>query len=173
MKGKKNKICFSILLIIILLFNVFFNVIANSAYTTSGDYTYSDLENGEICIEEYNGTETVVEVPSTIDSKKVIKIGTNVFKAKNDITKVILPDGIESIDAYAFNDCLNLTTLDLPDSLNYISRLFIDNCPKLTNYTIPDGLTKISNNDYQRVATMNISGSYYYDKAMEMIETNK
>ena len=170
MKNKKNKIFFSILLIILLLFNVVFNVIVNAAYTTSGDYTYSDLENGGICIEEYNGTETVVKVPSTIDSKKVIKIGTSAFKAKNDITKVILPDGIESIDAYAFNDCLNLTTVDLPDSLNYISRLFIDNCPKLTNYTIPEGLTKISNNDYQRVVTMNISGSYYYDKAMEMIE---
>ena len=156
--------------LIISLFFIFICKSTYAAYTTSGEYTYNDLDDGTISIVEYKGNSKNVEVPSTIDSKKVTKLELWAFKDNSTVTTIVLPEGLTTIEAYAFDGCSNLTTIKLPSTLNYISRLFIEECPKLTNYTIPEGLTKISNGDYQRVVSVNINGKYNYDMAKEAVE---
>jgi uncharacterized protein YjdB len=138
------------------------------ASTTSGAYTYNNLSDGTIDIIEYSEDIPNVIIPSTIDGKKVTKIGTNAFKGKLSIINIILPEGLKSIDAYAFNGCLNLKNIYMPSTLKNISNVFYKSCPKLT-YTIPENLTKMVDGSYIEVATVTTSGTYNYDLANEVL----
>ena len=56
--------------------------ITASAEAVSGDYTYEELSNGTVSITKYNGTDTSVTIPSTINGKTVTRIGDNAFIKK-------------------------------------------------------------------------------------------
>lgn len=85
----------------------------------------------------------------------------------NNISEIIIPEGVTSIDYFAFYECENLKKITLPNSLKTIgwevfmgctnlneivipnSVIDIDtgafrNCTSLTNITIPDSVTKIA-----------------------------
>lgn len=70
-----------------------------------------DLTTGTIT--EYNGTDTVVVIPSKINGVTVTTIGTDAFLGLN-ITSVTIPASVTEIGANAFAGCTNLT------SVNYI-----------------------------------------------------
>ena len=62
---------------------------------------------------------------------------------KEEITNIILPEGITRIGDYAFGDCSNLTNIAIPSNVTRIgNRAFLD-CRKLTSITIPEGVSKI------------------------------
>ncbi len=61
--------------------------------------------NGDV-LKKYNGDGETVTVP---DGIRVI--GTKAFAGNKTITKVILPDTVEVIKNYAFDDCSNLETI--------------------------------------------------------------
>lgn len=65
-------------------------------------------------ITKYNGTDTVVVIPSTISSWPVTKIGEDALKDNTTITSVTIPASVTEIGSNAFADCTNLT------SVNYI-----------------------------------------------------
>ena len=57
-----------------------------------------------------------------------------------DTRKVILSEGITSVDEYAFHRCQNLEQLVLPTSLQTIGAHAFEFCENLTDITIPDSL---------------------------------
>ena len=62
-------------------------------------------------ITKYNGTDTVVVIPSTINSWPVTKIGEDALKDNTTITSVTIPDSVTEIGANAFAGCTNLTSV--------------------------------------------------------------
>lgn len=62
-------------------------------------------------ITKYNGTDTVVVIPSKINGVTVTTIGTDAFLGLN-ITSVTIPDSVTEIGANAFADCTNLTSVN-------------------------------------------------------------
>lgn len=76
----------------------------------SRDFTF-DATTGTIT--KYNGTDTVVVIPSKINGVTVTTIGTDAFLGLN-ITSVTIPDSVTEIGSNAFAGCTNLT------SVNYI-----------------------------------------------------
>jgi len=159
-------------ILIILLVLVWQFILNNKSYasTSSGNYKYDNLSDGTISIVGYTGTEQTVTVPSMIDNKKVTMIGILAFENNSTVKTIILPEGILGIDAYAFDSCPNLTTVKMPSTLNYISNIFKNACPKLTEYTIPSTLTQLSDGSYRKIVNVNISGTYNYDKAKEVVD---
>lgn len=59
-------------------------------------------------------------IPNTINSKRIVGIGLDVFKACKGIKKLTISEGIEYIEDGAFANCSNLQTLLLPSSLQRI-----------------------------------------------------
>lgn len=53
-------------------------------------------------------------------------IASDVFAYCDGITKIVLPDGLESISDMAFYDCKNLAEINLPDSVVYIGADILD-----------------------------------------------
>lgn len=62
-------------------------------------------------ITKYNGTDTVVVIPSKINGVTVTTIGTDAFLGLN-ITSVTIPDSVTEIGSNAFADCTNLTSVN-------------------------------------------------------------
>ena len=67
-----------------------------------------DLTTGTIT--EYNGTDTVVVLPSKINGVTVTTIGTDAFLGLN-ITSVTIPASVTEIGSNAFAGCTNLTSV--------------------------------------------------------------
>ncbi len=92
-----------------------------------GDYTYRRFitENNETEayeIYKYNNFEAEIDlvIPNNYLNKPVIQIGKACFM-ETPIKSITIPEGIEIIDAYAFNSCDVLSSVTLPSSLRIIN----------------------------------------------------
>ncbi len=106
-------------------------------------YEYDIQDDGSIIITKYIGNESVVEIPSTINGRRVTLIGFHSFSACNSITSITIPSGIEYLGEYAFFDCVNLTSITIPNSVTSIRANAFSNCTSLTKISIPNSVTYI------------------------------
>ncbi len=60
-----------------------------------------------------------------------------------NITSVSLPDGLTSIDDFAFSGCEFLTSVTIPDSVTTIEESAFSRCDSLKSVTIPNSVTTI------------------------------
>lgn len=74
----------------------------------SRDFTF-DATTGTI--KKYNGNDTVVVIPPTINSWPVTKIGEDAFQDNTTITSVTIPANVTEIGSNAFAGCTNLTSV--------------------------------------------------------------
>lgn len=145
-------------------------------------YWYHELEGGGIEITAFTQPESSVgqegetsvdvTVPSTLDGKQVVRIGTQAFNGvasaycRESIRKItvpggvvsigsrafegcakmeacILPEGVVTIEDHAFADCSSLKSLILPESVATIEWAMLSGCSSLTEITLPRNLTNI------------------------------
>ena len=71
--------------------------LTNGAYVTSGDYTYTLLEDGSARIIDYTGDAEALTVPAELDGHLVRQIGDRAFSACFSLTSVRLPKGLTAI----------------------------------------------------------------------------
>lgn len=76
-------------------------------------------------------------------NKKVALSNYSLNQAKSDITDIQLPEGVETLDNFAFNGCTSLTTISLPQSLLNIYNYVFENCVNLTSITLPSNLQQL------------------------------
>ncbi|MDE6585127.1 MAG: leucine-rich repeat domain-containing protein [Clostridia bacterium] len=114
-------------------------------FTLSDDGTYYSVTGiGTV-------TDTDIVIPSTYNEKPVTAIGESAFVVFNDgtpikntnITSVVIPDSIISIDDGAFGLCTALTSITIPDSVVYIGDGAFAVCTALTILKIGNGVTTI------------------------------
>ena len=67
----------------------------------------------------------------------------------NQITAVVMEEGIISIGDYAFRSCSNLTSVSIPDSVTSIGYYAFHGCSSLIDIAIPDGVTSIGNSAFR------------------------
>ena len=84
-----------------------------------------------------------VVIPSTINGVEVKSIGAGAFKARVDITGVVIPDTVTTIDGSAFDGCTNLRSVKLGNGVTSISGYAFSRCSSLTDVQFPDGLVAI------------------------------
>ena len=113
---------------------------------------YKKLNDGTIEITKFvSSTSTAIELPSTIDGKRVTSIGEHAFDADRvydidacrNLTSIIIPDSVTSIGSYAFFRCIGLVNIIIPDGLTRIRESAFESCTSLASITIPDSMTSI------------------------------
>ena len=70
-------------------------------------------------------------------------MGEYTFKGCNNLSSVVIGDGLESIPEYAFAYIENLKNVKLGKSVAYIRRSAFEKCSKLTSIDFPDSLLVI------------------------------
>lgn len=104
---------------------------------TYGDYEYGLLPGGTtVSINRYNGTETTLTIPETIDGKKVTLIGDYAFWKCREITSITIPSSVTRINDHAFSNCIGLTSITIPSNVNIIEEYAFSECSELTSITI-------------------------------------
>ena len=115
-----------------------------STEAISTDYAYIMNPDGTISISGYNGADTALEIPTTIDGYVVTQIGDHAFEANHDITSVTLPNGLVDIGESAFSDCSSLSAIVIPDTVGTISRAAFVGCTSLESLHIPASVSEIT-----------------------------
>ena len=111
-------------------------------YTAAWKFSF---QNGSIT--RYNGNDSIVIVPDTIDGIAVKSIGNDAFNGCTIVTSVTLPKGLVSIGISAFEDCSNLTDISIPLSVKSIGSSAFRNTG-LSSVTLPEGLVSIEYNTF-------------------------
>ena len=73
-----------------------------------------EVEEGSAVIKGIRkGFQGPLLIPSKIDDKPVTSIGEKAFSGYSGLTSVTIPDGVTSIGAYAFYDCVRLSEMSM------------------------------------------------------------
>ena len=121
--------------------------LTNEVYMTSGDYTYTLLEDGGARIIDYTGDAEALTVPAELDGHLVRQIGDRAFSACFSLTSVTLPKGLTAIGEDAFQHCESLASIALPEGLTAIGDNAFFSCG-LTSIALPDSLTSMGANPF-------------------------
>ena len=87
------------------------------------DYSYKILNDGTLRLYQYEGTDTNIVVPDTIDRRKVTVLGNSTFQyctQASDIESVTLPDSLTTIEKNAFYNCEKLKSVTIPQNVSSI-----------------------------------------------------
>lgn len=124
----------------------------------------------EACMADVAHTVTL---PATVEGYRLTTVGNKAFQALTNITRVVLPEGIDTIgeESFAYTYAMaeivlpnslrsiknnafymagGLTSLTLPEGLQSIGGAAVYNCAKLKNVTLPTTLTKVDNSAFSQ-----------------------
>lgn len=134
------------------------------------EFTYKKVKGG-IRIDSVKASGGI-RIPDFIEGEPVVKVASTAFAKRKDITSVVLPrylleiedhafagsgivsivipDSVETIGGYAFENCRHLESLILPQSLKSIKYRTFAGCSSLTTLKIPAGVTYIDDWAFDR-----------------------
>lgn len=153
---------------------------ADDDYKKSGDYLYTVNSKNEVTLTEYTkkGSKKVV-IPAKIDGKKVVRLGRGLFHYTNadvveTIEEVVISDGIEIIQQYAFNKMSNLKTVHIPDSVIQIGQGAFAGCENLSNLRLSKNLKYVGAGAFYNTPKLEKyddgKGGLYFDNILIHIE---
>lgn len=95
-----------------------------------------------------------IQIPGSVKT-----IGNNSFNCCRYLKEVILPEGLETLEGWAFGNCERLETIEFPASLTEIGPCIVNACTQLTNVVansenpeeISDDVFADNANIYERV----------------------
>ena len=67
-----------------------------------------------------------------------------------EITDLVIPNNVTSIEFAAFYNCIGLTSVTIPNSVTSIGKYAFYNCTSLTSVTIPNSVTSIGTEAFHR-----------------------
>lgn len=111
---------------------------SNEKYQSIDGNLYS--KSGDRLIHYANGKlEDTFVVPSNV---KII--GYFAFSGSN-LVNIVLPEGLTTLDNYAFSSCDLLETVNIPDSVTSFGQYTFMNCKSLKSINIPEGVIWLGN----------------------------
>ncbi|MCQ2475200.1 MAG: leucine-rich repeat protein [Clostridia bacterium] len=95
----------------------------------------------EYCMPTVSGK---VEIKPEINGVPVVLISKEVFKGKEKITQVVIPESVARIEDSAFENCAALNKVTINSEKCQIGKRAFKNCPDLEEINIPNQITSIS-----------------------------
>lgn len=135
-----KKFLTSLLVVCMLLTACFVSAVPASAATASPE---SDFEVYDGVLIDYLGAGGDVVIPESLE---ITEIDSQVFSkcaAAQEITSVIVPDGVTKIGYACFEYCANLEKVLLPRSLEELGGSAFRFCTSLTSIAIPGSVTHL------------------------------
>ncbi len=117
-------------------------------------FVISTNADNTIAITQYTGTGGAVAIPPTTNGLTVTIIGHGAFSdvfgnsGGSLITEVMIPSGVTSVEANAFEVCTDLTNVTILGSLTNIGDFAFFRCVDLEGVTIPGSVSSIGYNAF-------------------------
>lgn len=119
--------------------------------TPETDFSFK-VSGTSVSITKYNGNDTVVVIPETINGKKVTSIGANAFSYKK-LETLVLSKNLSTVAENAFTKCTSLKTLYISDMITSMSDNSFNGCTELSklyvNAVTAPRYTNTRNGTYQ------------------------
>ena len=103
-------------LIVSVLLSAFF--ISGCNASKAEDFSYS-VENNEVIIRGYLGSDSNVVIPDKIEGSKVTTIAEDAFYDNLIVESITIPDSVTTLEKDAIGKCENLTEITMSDTLYY------------------------------------------------------
>ena len=138
--------------------NLTWTLDGNGTLTISGEgemYNWESLSDVPWCNNKENITEIVI-------GDGVTSIGNSAFISCNSLTTVTISDSVTSIGNRAFGFCGSLASITIPDSVTSIGDYAFVDCRSLTSVKIPDNVTSIGDYAFRscyKISAITIPGS--------------
>ena len=121
---------------------------ANTAYS-SDDYGILYDKAKTVLIKAPTCLSGSFAVPDTVETIKLYAFDDCV-----EMTEVTIPDSVTTIEQCAFYCCDGLTTVHMGSNVTTIGKQAFDNCTALTSIVIPEGVTSIGDNTFNECAAL-------------------
>ena len=122
------------------------------------EYAVCKDENSDLYITIYNGTNSEVVIPSSInidgEDIPVREIGYRAFSNCSSLESVVIPNSVTSIGDNVFDSCYFLESVIIPDSVTSIGYRAFYGCYSLESVVIPDSVTTIGYNAFYGIETI-------------------
>ena len=112
------------------------------------------MADGTLKVTGYTGTPVDLEIPETINGKKVTQIDKEAFSHCSTLRNVTIPDSVTKIDVRAFMNCKKLESVKIPSGVTQIGTAAFAGCSALKSVNIPDSVTKIGNEAFSRCTSL-------------------
>ena len=109
--------------------------------TSIGDYAFSNCEG----LTSVHITDLAAWCGIAFGSYDAnpLNYAHHLFVNGEEITDLVIPDGVTSIGNFAFEFCSGLTSVTIPNSVTFIGGGAFSGCSGLTSVTIPNSVTSI------------------------------
>lgn len=139
-------------------YKAFYNI---KDYKDSTKYLYSILDDVNALAESYSDIGNYSEAydllkamgyttsprldnySKLMHSCEAAKSGNYSLAASLGLTKIIIPDGTDTIRASAFRDCTSIVEIVIPESVTVIEEYAFSGCTSLEKLVLPEGLKSI------------------------------
>ena len=126
-----KKVIAAVFVIAVIGLAVSFVIQFGPRMVTEGDYTFSVTKESAVLI-EYNGSDTLIEVPGEVNGRPVAEIGEGAFAGNQSIQRVTLPESVAVIGENAFAGCSELMSLVAQrEEVTRVADTAFDGCEKL------------------------------------------
>ena len=95
------------------------------------------------------GMSGIYSIPNSVES-----IGDYAFEDCSGLTSITIPASVTSIGGGAFSGCISLTSITIPESVTSIGGGAFSNCISLTSITIPNSVTSIGKYAFYRCSSL-------------------
>ena len=137
-----------------------------------GVWTYEEQDDGSLVIVSFVASRKNIVVPASIGGKPVKKLGDGLFQNNNELTMIVIPNGVEEIGANAFSGCAYLEQVTLPSTLTTIGDGAFSDCAVLGDVYIPSSVTEIGKDLFTDSPSVNVhceAGTVIADYLVENI----
>jgi len=129
-----------------------------NGYRKPGTAEADGFETDRGTITVYTGGESELEIPAEIGGMDTTVIGRGAFAENTQITSVVIPEGVTTIEGIAFMGCTNLETVVFPSTLMEIGLYAFADCVSLKNVVLPDGVTFVGGAAFSGAGTGSFTG---------------
>ena len=137
------------------LTNIQEDTVITAVYAESdfGDYFFEG-SNGFYKMVGYAGSEETITIPLSFNGGVVNSVGSRFLEGNTTVKKVIIPDGIDTIDNEAFAENEYVEEVEIAGSVFNLGTRMFYRCKALKKVTFNEGITEIPDECFNQVEAL-------------------